>query len=509
MKLVNTLKPLAKAAVKKPKALRILMIASEAQPFSKTGGLADVATALPKALAELGHQVTVITPRYRGVTDGPVVARLSLAVAGHRFEARLMDAPSDGARVLLLDCPELYDRNGIYYDARGDFDDNALRYAFLCAAAIEYAAAQETPFDVVHAHDWQGGLAAAYARRLPNVARVFTIHNLAYQGVFDKSWVPRLGLDWRDFTMASGFEFFDRLSFMKAGINLSDAITTVSPTYAEEIQRPEYGYGFDGVIRARRDALTGILNGIDHDEWNPEKDPFLPAPFSANDLTGKVQAKRALLETFGFTVTDELLARPVIGMVSRMVDQKGLDLIAAAASHLVALDVTFVIVGTGEPRYQEMWQSLSRWRSDQVRVFVGFDERRAHLVEGGADIFLMPSRFEPCGLNQMYSLRYGTVPVVRAVGGLVDTVRPYNPKNGQGNGFMFADYHPAALMSALGDAISAYPNKKIWNRLQKNGMKADFSWGRSAAEYVKMYNRLNRASAPRARNAGRRAASKT
>jgi len=479
------------------------MIASEAQPFSKTGGLADVATALPKALSKLGHDVTLITPRYRGVTDGPVVATVSIEMAAHRFDARLMEAPFEGARVLLLDCPELYDRGGIYYDARGDFADNPVRYAFLSAASIEWARQQSTPFDIVHSHDWQGGLAAIYARRLPDVKCVCTIHNLAYQGIFDKSWVPRLGLEWRDFTMGQGFEFFDRLSFLKAGINLSDAITTVSPTYAEEIQRPDYGYGFDGIIRARRDVLTGILNGIDHDEWNPATDRFLPAPFDADDLEGKMSAKRALLETFGFTITAERLARPVIGMVSRMVDQKGLDLIAAAAGNLVALDATFVIVGTGEPRYQDMWQSLMRGRPDRVSVFVGFDERRAHLVEGGADMFLMPSRFEPCGLNQMYSLRYGTAPIVRAVGGLVDTVRPYSPRNGQGTGFMFADYHPAAMMNAIGSALAAFPNKRIWTRLQKNGMKADFSWDRSAGEYVKMYNRLRR------RNAGRRTASKS
>ena len=488
--------------VRAPKALKILMIASEAQPFSKTGGLADVATALPKALGKLGHDVTLITPRYRGIADGPIVDRLSLEVAAHRFSARLIEAPiGPGARVLLLDCPELYDRGGIYYDAHGDYADNAVRYAFLAAAAIDWASDKDDPFDIVHAHDWQGGLAAIYARRLRNAKRVFTIHNLAYQGIFDKAWVPRLGLSWQDFTVG-GFEFFDRLSFMKAGINFSDAITTVSPTYAEEMQRPEYGNSLDGVIRSRRDALVGILNGIDPDEWNPLADPHLPAPFDAESLEGKAAAKRTLLETFGFTVTDQLLSRPVIGMVSRMVDQKGLDLIAAVANDLAALDATFVIVGTGEPRYQDMWNSLSRWRPDRIRVFIGFDERRAHLVEGGADIFLMPSRFEPCGLNQMYSLRYGTVPVVRAVGGLVDTVRPFNPKNGQGTGFLFADYHPGAMMHALGAALAAYPNKKTWTRLQKNGMRADFSWGRSAGEYVKMYQRLTR------RNAGTRPASK-
>ena len=486
------------------------MIASEAQPFSKTGGLADVASALPKALGRLGHDITVITPRYRGIADGPVVDRLSIEMAAHRFSANLSEVRiGPGARVLLVDCPELYDRPGIYYDAGGDYPDNAVRFGFLSAAAIDWASQEDDPFDIIHSHDWQGGLAPVYARRLGTLgtrgtqgtSTVFTVHNLAYQGLFNNSWVTRLGLSWRDFTV-NGFEFFDRLSFMKAGLNLADAITTVSPTYAEEIQRPDYGSGLDGVIRSRRDALVGILNGIDHDEWNPLTDPFLPAPFDAESLEGKAAAKRALLEAFGFTISDDLLARPVIGMVSRMVDQKGLDLIAAAASDLAALDATFVIVGTGEPRYQDMWTSLSRGRPDRIRVFVGFDERRAHLVEGGADIFLMPSRFEPCGLNQMYSLRYGTVPVVRAVGGLVDTVRPYIPRNGQGTGFLFADYHPAAMMRALATALAAFANKKIWTRLQRNGMRADFSWDRSAGEYVKMYQRLRR------RNAGIRPASK-
>lgn len=487
-------------APKTPKGLRVLMIASEAQPFSKTGGLADVATALPKALGALGHDVTVVTPRYRGVTDGPVVGSVSIEMAAHRFNARLMQAPGfDGpTRVLLLDCPELYDRAGIYYDATGDFADNAVRYAFLAAAALDWASQQPDRFDVCHAHDWQGGLAPVYARAL-KLPTVLTIHNLAYQGVFEKAWVPRLGLRWDDFTVR-GFEFFDRLSFMKAGINFADAITTVSPTYAQEIQRPEYGYGLDGVIRSRGDAVAGILNGIDHDEWNPRADPFLPAPFDVDHLEGKAAAKRALLEAFGFTITDDLLARPVIGMVSRMVDQKGLDLLAAIAAELTLLDATFVIVGTGERKYQDMWTTLSHWRPDRVGVFVGFDERRAHLVEGGADMFMMPSRFEPCGLNQMYSLRYGTVPIVRAVGGLVDTVRPYDPRNGQGTGFMFADYHPAALLQTLKDALATYPNRKVWTRLQKNGMKADFSWGRSAAEYVKMYKRLGPRTVQKARN---------
>lgn len=494
------------------------MIASEAQPFSKTGGLADVVAALPKALGRLGHQVTVITPRYRGAPDGPVAGTVALEVAGHLFRARLLEqVTGPGARVLLLDCPELYDRDGIYYEGGADYPDNPIRYAFLSAAAIDFAAQQREPFDIIHTHDWQGGLAPVYARTLgPAFARpaqagelrrgpaeaasgrvgghpgtVLTIHNLAYQGIFDKSWVPRLGLGWQDFTM-HGFEFFDRLGFLKAGINFADAITTVSPTYADEIQRPEYGHGLDGVIGSRRERLTGILNGIDHDEWNPAADPHLPEPFDADRLAAKGASKRALLERFGLPVTEETLARPMVGMVSRMVDQKGLDLIAAvaAAGALASLDATFTIVGTGEPRYQDMWRYLSQRHPDRIGVFIGFDEPRAHLVEAGADMFLMPSRFEPCGLNQMYSLRYGTVPIVRAVGGLVDTVRPYQPGNGQGNGFLFSDYEPGMMLRTIEAALAAFANKEIWTRLQKNGMRADFSWDRSAAEYVKIYTRL-------------------
>jgi starch synthase len=490
--------PRSKAPARKTapvKGLRILMVASEAQPFSKTGGLADVAAALPRALGRLGHDVTVLTPRYRGIEAGTPVGAVSAEIAGRVFQGEIVEEPlGPGARAIFVDCPPLYDRPGIYNEGGVDYPDNAVRYAFLSAAAIEFVARQADPIDILHAHDWQGGLAPLYARTLPRKRRpgtVFTIHNLAYQGVFDKSWVVRLGLDWRDFTIA-GFEFYDQISFLKAGINYADAITTVSPTYAEEIQRPEYGHGLDGAMRVRRGVLTGILNGIDADEWNPAADPFLPKPYDAAHLGAKAASKRALLERFRLPVTRESLARPVIGMVSRMVDQKGLDLIAAVAGDLVSIGASFVVVGTGEPRYQAMWERLAQIRPDRVGVFVGFDESRAHLVEGGADMFLMPSRFEPCGLNQMYSMRYGTVPVVRAVGGLVDTVRPYNASNGQGTGFLFSEYTPGAMLDALGRAISAFENRKIWTRLQKNGMRADFSWDRSAAEYVKMYKRIRR-----------------
>ena len=484
------------------KLLRILMVASEAQPFSKTGGLADVATALSQALGRLGHEVILMTPRYRGVTAGERRERLRAFVANQWLEADVYESPlGENARALLIDCPPLYDREGIYAERNTDYIDNAVRFAFLSVAAVEWAAAQKQPISILHAHDWQAGLIPVYAqRRWPTV---FTIHNLAFQGVFDKSWVQALGLPWEDFTV-NGFEFWDRLSFLKAGVMLSDALTTVSPTYAEEIQRPEYGYGFDGIMRSRANVLTGILNGIDDADWDPARDRFLPVPFDASDLSGKRDAKRALLELYGLPVDDAAMARPIIAMVSRMTEQKGLDLIAFLAPRFPSLDATFTIVGTGDARFENMWRSLASAHPDRFGVFVGFDERRAHLVEAGADIFMMPSRYEPCGLNQMYSMRYGTVPVVRAVGGLVDTVKPFDATDGQGTGFLFSDYHPSALWDSLQRALQLYREQpQRWRRLQINGMKRNFSWERSATEYVRLYKRLlptaPRATRPRAR----------
>jgi starch synthase len=466
--------------------LRLLMVASEAQPFSKTGGLADVATALSLALGRLGHHVSVVTPRYRGVAAGEPRGTVRARLADRWIDGDMSEVPlGENARALLVDCPPLYDRDGIYAHGSSDHPDNPLRFAFLSKAALQWAAAQPEPFSVLHGHDWQAGLAPVYNdRRLPTV---FTIHNLAFQGTFHNGWVPGLGLRWEDFTV-EGFEFWDQVSFLKAGVMYSDALTTVSPTYAEEIQRPEFGFGFDGIMRRRAGALVGILNGIDAVAWNPSRDPFLPAPYNASDLAGKRAAKRALLDLYSLPVDDAALTRPLIAMVSRMTYQKGLDLIEALAPHLPSLDATFAVAGTGEPRFEAMWESLAAANPSRFGVFVGYDEHRAHLVEAGADVFLMPSRYEPCGLNQMYSMRYGTVPVVRAVGGLVDTVRPFNPKNGQGTGFLFSEYDPAALWDALQRALTVYRSQpEAWRRLQTNGMNHDFSWERSAREYVTVY----------------------
>jgi starch synthase len=491
-------------------AMRVLMIASEVAPYSKTGGLADVASALPRALGRLGHEVTVVTPRYRGIDAGEPRGSLAVDVAGQRLEAGLFAAPiGPGATVLFVEQPALYHRAGLYNADGTDFDDNPLRFALLSIAALEWAAGQPDPPSVVHAHDWQAGLAPVYLRTrfaahqaLGHTPSVFTIHNLAYQGIFDKSWVTRLGLRWDQFTAVDGFEFWDRLSFLKAGINLSDHVTTVSPRYASEIQTPEFGYGFEGVMHARREALTGILNGIDTVVWNPETDPYLPAPYSAEDLSGKALAKRRLLKSYGLPVDEAAMARPVVGMVSRLVDQKGLDLVAALAGELPSIEATFVVLGTGDARYQELWANLAAWRPDRFGVAFGFDEARAHLVEGGADLFLMPSRYEPCGLNQMYSMRYGTVPLVRATGGLADTVVPWRPRSRTATGFVFEEYHPWALLDTLRQALAVFPRRDVWRRLQRNGMRQDFSWDRSAREYVKVYKGVMAARRP-ARPGGR------
>jgi starch synthase len=474
------------------KFLRILMIASEAQSFAKTGGLADVVTALAQALGRLGHHVTLFTPRYRGVAAGDRRERLRVFIANQWIEGTVYAEPlGANADAMLLDCPALFDRAGIYAENNTDYVDNPLRFAFLTRAALEWAGQQPQPFTVYHGHDWQTGLLPVYAgKRVPTV---FTIHNLAFQGVFDKRWVAALGLRWEDFTM-SGFEFWDRISFLKAGVVFSDALTTVSPTYAAEIQRPEYGYGFDGIMRARAGALVGILNGIDTDQWDPSRSPLLPAPFDRTNLDGKRVAKRALLDLYGLRVDEDALRRPIVAMVSRMTEQKGLDLVAALASRLPSLDATFIIAGTGDARFEIMWRGLSAAHPNRIGVFVGFDEQHAQLVEAGADMFMMPSRYEPCGLNQMYSMRYGTVPIVRAVGGLADTVKPYNRANGQGTGFLFSEYQPAALWDALQRALSLYATQpRQWRRLQINGMKKDFSWERSATEYVKLYKRATAA----------------
>jgi starch synthase len=474
-------------------SVSVLMVGSEALPFSKTGGLADVLGALPLALGRLGHRVTLVTPKYRGVQASGAARTMQVRGIGGRIaETRVIEQPlAENVKVVLIDRPELYDRETLY-GAGGDYPDNPRRYAFLCAAALEYAAQSADPYDILHGHDWQAGLAPVYLRtrfandaRLRDMTAIFTIHNLAYQGNFPPDWLTPLGLG-PEMLSTDAMEFWGQISLLKGGIVFSDSITTVSPTYAREIQTEAYGAGFEGVLATRADDLFGILNGIDTDLWDPRRDPYLPEPYDEHTLDGKDAAKRALLELLCPGTPLEELKRPLVGVVSRLVDQKGFDLVAKLAAVLPEYG-SFAVLGAGDPRYEKMWRDLAASHPDRFAVKIGFDESLAHLVEGAADLFLMPSRFEPCGLNQMYSMRYGTVPVVRATGGLDDTVTDYNDAAGTGTGFKFQPYTAGALLAALERAKTAFANPSNWKALQTAGMRRDFSWDRSAREYVKLY----------------------
>jgi len=483
--------------------VRILMVASEAQPFAKTGGLADVVGALPRALARFGHDVDIVMPRYRGITAGERAGSVRVALGGQVADADIWTTTDGGVRTVFIDHGPYFDRDYLYGVADRDYADNAERFAFFAQASLEWAAQAEHPYDIVHAHDWQAGLVPLLLHRSdparwPVVpATVFTIHNLAYQGIFDASWLPRLGLGW-ELMRVEVIEYWGRISYLKAGIVFSSLITTVSPRYAEEIQTPELGFGFDGILRARRQDLIGILNGIDYDHWDPARDSHLPVPFDASKLRGKAAAKRKVVETFGLAPARQGRQCPLVAMISRMVDQKGFDLLAALVPTFPDLDASFVLLGTGERRYEDLWRELGARYPDRIGVKIGFDEGLAHLIEGGADIFLMPSRFEPCGLNQMYSLRYGTVPVVRATGGLYDTVEDVGATRRRGarrtgTGFTFAEHSPAALLAALSRAIEAFANRPLWRRIQQAGMQQDFSWEASARAYVDVYERATAA----------------
>jgi starch synthase len=470
------------------------MVASEAHPFAKTGGLAEVAGALPLALARLGHRVTLVVPRYRGVDAGDGVPRaVTLDFGVRRQDVSLIAKPlAEGVTAVLVDAPQLFDRPGLYGEAGLDYDDNAWRFAVLSRAALEHARLTKERPSVIHAHDWQAGMVPVFQKMLLStdpyvggVPVVFTIHNLAFQGVFPASTLPAMGLGWELFDLKA-LEYWGQISYLKGGVNFSERLTTVSPTYAREILTPELGFGFDGILRERADALSGILNGIDIERWNPAADGFIPAPYTAGDLSGKAADKAALLETAGLPVTEASRTRPLIGLISRLTAQKGYDLIAEAAAELMQLDATWVMLGSGERQYEDGWRSLAARFPDRVSATIGFEEGLAHLIEAGADMFLMPSRFEPCGLNQMYSHRYATVPIVRATGGLEDTVRDAAAE-APGTGFKFREPTAPALVAAVRRALEAYRNPSQWKQIQQAGLGIDHSWDASAREYVKVY----------------------
>jgi starch synthase len=473
--------------------MEILFVASEVAPWSKTGGLADVAGALPRALAARGHAVTVVTPRHAAIDpSGEALAPLHAAVRV-RGEATTLWVKDGPVRTCFVEHERYFgSRRGLYGEGHREYADNGERFAYLARAALAVPAALGLKPRILHVNDWQTGLLPFLLRhehaRDPGLAgarTVFTIHNLAYQGVFPKQVVPALGLPWEVFRYEA-MEFFDRLSFMKAGLTYADALTTVSPTYAREILTPQGGAGLDGLLRHRQADLTGILNGIDVQEWDPARDPHLAAPYSARDLSGKARCKAALQAELGLPARPDV---PLLGVVSRLTEQKGMDLIAAALPAITARELQVAVLGSGEPIYQEALRRAAREHPGRVAVRIGFDEPLAHRIEAGADLFLMPSRFEPCGLNQMYSLRYGTVPVVRAVGGLADTVEDYDGWS-RGTGFRFTEYAPHALVTAVRRALDVFRDRRAWRGLVARGMAEDNSWERSAGRYEALYRRL-------------------
>jgi starch synthase len=477
--------------------MNIVFAASECVPFAKTGGLADVVGALPQALAQLGHSVSVYLPKYKQtrLSDARVLLP-SVTIPfddQYRFCSVLDGGKRSGVQFYFIDYPPFFDRDALYGTPAGDYPDNAERFALYCRAVLEASKVLGVP-DIFHCHDWQSALVPILLRTsyaddpvFRGTHTVFTIHNIGYQGLFPPDTLPLLMLPW-DLFAIDKMEFWGKANFLKGALVFSDHLTTVSRKYAQEIQTSKYGRGLEGVLRARAGALSGILNGVDYEAWSPDKDKYIVRQYTPELLDGKKECKYDLLRHFGLEKAGVDL--PVVGLVSRFVEDKGFDLIEEIASDLARLPLIISMLGSGEKQYQDFFLKLNREFPEKFAVQVGFDNALAHKIEAGADMFLMPSLTEPCGLNQMYSLRYGTVPVVRATGGLDDTIEPWNPVTGEGTGFKFAAESGVALLNCIHEALRAFKDQPGWQKLMLNGMKKDFSWATSAREYVKVYERL-------------------
>jgi starch synthase len=477
--------------------MHIVFAASECSPWAKTGGLADVVSGLPRTLAKMGHKVAVFLPYYRQVAklapDAPVVlSSITIPFPYYNRFVRILDGGhANGVQTYFVDAPELFDREDFYGTPSGDYGDNAERFGLLSRAVIEATKILGVP-DVYHVHDWQAAMVAVLMRStyyfdpvLRHVPAVLTIHNAGYQGWFPPKTIETLLLPWDMFTFEK-LEQNDTLNFLKGGIVYADAITTVSRKYAEEIQTPEYGNGLESAIRQRKGDLFGILNGVDYDEWNPATDRFIAAHYSLEKLAGKKECRRDLLHAFGLTGVSDDTA--VIGVVSRFATQKGFDFIVAIMDKLVQEDMVLLMLGNGEEYYERLLTEMAARYPNKVRVQVKFDNVMAHKIEAGSDMFLMPSRYEPGGLNQIYSLKYGTIPIVRATGGLDDTIDE-QPAGG-GDGFKFWGYDSGALFDAIHRALGTFRNKEEWMQMIKRGMSQDFSWDKSAQEYIRVYERV-------------------
>ena len=474
--------------------MRVLFCISEAVPLAKTGGLADVGGALPAALAEQGCEIRMVLPRYRAIalTGWREAGTVTVSMGGQEMRGTVYEGqmPDTGVPLWLIDQPHYFDRTGLYGEGGRDYPDNLSRFTFFCRAVLAWLDRQSWRPDLIHGHDWQTALIPVIiaAERQRTVPTLLTIHNLVYQGRFPAEQFRLTGLPASLYTPA-GLEFWGQVNLLKGGLVFSDVLNTVSETYAREIQTEEFGAGLDGVLRDRQHDLYGILNGVDYRLWDPASDPLIPARYSADDLSGKQVCKAYLQREAGLAADAEV---PLIGMVTRLVDQKGLDLVAEVIADVLAMRAQFVLLGTGDPAHERRFEDLARRRPQQAAVRIGFDNALAHRIEAGADIFLMPSRYEPSGLNQLYSLRYGTVPIVRRTGGLADSITDQTQETmaaETANGFVFQEYTPQALLSALRRALAAYRDQVTWRQLQRTGMLADFSWAASAVKYLALYQR--------------------
>jgi len=482
---------------RKVPGLHVAIASPEIAPFAKTGGLGDILGSLPKALEGLGLRVSLIMPAYRSILRGnfpleDTGVRFSVPVS-HRQEVGMLLRTKAGKAipVYLIRADRYFDRNYLYTTPEADYPDNAERFIFFNRAILEVL--KLNPPQIVHTHDWQSALAIAYLKAQPHLypqlssaKTVFTVHNLGYQGLFERLDWHLLNLDGSFFTPRY-LEFYGKINFLKGGLVFADAITTVSPTYAEEVKTAEQGFGLEGVFQERAGSLVGILNGADYDLWNPETDPFIRKRYGPRDLSGKRLCKADLQRSFGLPEYPNI---PLIGMVSRLTAQKGFDLLEKALDSLLSRDIQFALLGTGDRHYQEFFTQVWLKYPQKVGLKITFDESLAHRVTAGADLFLMPSRYEPSGLTQIYSLKYGTIPIVRATGGLKDTVQEFDPKTGRGNGLVFGPYEMADLLEAVDRALAYFHRQGEWQTLINNAMAADFSWTRSAPAYLDLYQKL-------------------
>ncbi|MEK6673388.1 MAG: glycogen synthase GlgA [Nitrospirota bacterium] len=471
--------------------MRVLIAASEAVPFAKTGGLADVTGTLLKVFnGTAGVDAALMLPLYKGIKERFKLAetgiRLVIPVGNARHEGRVWKHDS----AYFIECAEFFDRPELYGTKDSDYPDNPERFAFFCKAALEACMALDLKPDVVHCNDWQTALMPAYIKSVYSndffrkTASVLTIHNLGYQGIFDPTSFSLTGLGSEWFS-AEGAEFYGKVNFLKAGLVSADIITTVSHTYSGEILTPEYGFGLDGVLRKRSSDIFSVLNGIDIKEWDPETDKYIPANYSRSGLNGKALCREALFKDCGLSVGES--DNPVISFVGRLSEQKGIDIILETLDDILSAGALLVVLGKGDERYQSGLARVAERHKGRVFVRIGYDDALSHRIYAGSDIFLMPSRYEPCGLGQLIAMRYGTIPVARKTGGLADTISDYQSSDGSGTGFLFEDYNASSLMSRLRHAISVYADKERWKGLVMNALGCDFSWERSAARYAELY----------------------